>query len=132
MSLHLSCAIRMEKLRNMILEVQNKNRNVQNRCFVSDQDLCEVVTRDTVHEALCDTVDDNCQLALYQINDVVNVVINGARRIFAILVHIRHTKSIRQFIEDDKYCASELDHGLPFDMAKLSAILSARPIVDEF
>jgi len=40
------------------------------------------------------------------------------------LVHIRQTKSIRQFIENDQFQGSSIDRGLPFDKAKLRGILS--------
>jgi len=48
------------------------------------------------------------------------------------LVHIRQTKSIRQFIENDQFQGSGLDRGLPFDKDKLLGILSVPVTAKEF
>src|SRR5271170_8126541 len=113
----------MEKLRNKILELQNEN--FRRQYFVSEQDLGELLTRDVVYQALSDErASDNCKLEPFHIEQVVDVVVNGGHKVFAILVHIRQTKSIRQFIENDQFQGSSIDRGLPFDKAKLRGILS--------
>jgi hypothetical protein len=123
----------MEDLRNSILTAQNKNRNVHGQCFVSDDDLRDVLTEDAVRKALRDReTTTDCKLEPFHIDQAVNVVVHGAHRIFAILVHIRHTKSILQFIEGDNYQSSGLDHRLPFEKGQLHAIFPAPTTVDEF
>jgi hypothetical protein len=123
----------MDELRGAILEVQNKHRNVQGRCFVAEEDLRAVLTRDTVNQALYDKdIDKNCKLEPYHIDEAVNVVINGAHRVFAILVLIRYTKFILQFIQGDNYQGSGLDQRLPFDKDQLRSIFQAQAPIEEF
>ncbi|KAF7502473.1 hypothetical protein GJ744_005688 [Endocarpon pusillum] len=123
----------MEDLRKSILTAQNKNRNIHGQCFVSDDDLRDVLTEEAVRKALRDRETTNdCKLEPFHIDHAVHVVLHGARRTFAILVHIRHTKSILQFIEGDKYQGSRLDDRLPFEKEQLQAIFPAPTIVDEF
>lgn len=123
----------MEDLRNSILTAQNKNRNINGQCFVSDDDLLNVLTKDAVRKALCDReINKDCKLEPFHIDQAVNAVVHGAHRIFAILVYIRYTKSILQFIESDNYQGSGLDHRLPFEKGQLKAIFPASTTVDEF
>ena len=134
----------MESLGNSILEVQNKN--VRGQCFVADQDLYKVITKDAVYRPLREVIIENFnertiynpepnntyKLERYHIEQAVDIFINGAHKIFATLVHIRYAELIRQFVEDDKYRVSELDHGLPFDKDKLRALLPKKTIANEF
>lgn len=123
----------MEDLRNSILTAQNKNKNIRGQCFVSDDDLRNVLTEDAVRKALCDKeTNKNCRLEPFHIDQAVNVVVYGAHRIFAILVYIRHTKSILQFIGGDNYQRSGLDHRLPFEKGQLQVIFPAPTTGDEF
>jgi hypothetical protein len=123
----------MDELRGAILEVQNKHRNVQGRCFVAEEDLRAVLTRGAVNQALYDKdIDKNCKLELYHIDEAVDVVINGAHRVFAILVLIRYTKFILQFIQGDNYQGSGLDQRLPFDKDRLRSIFHAQAPIEEF
>ena len=123
----------MEDLRNSILTAQNKNKNTNGQCFVSDDDLRNVLTEDAIRKALCDReINKDCKLETFHIDQAVNVVVHGAHRIFAILVYIRHTKSILQFIKADNYQSSGLDHRLPFEKEQLRAIFPAPTTVDEF
>lgn len=123
----------MEDLRNSILTAQNKNKNIRGQCFVSDDDLRNVLTEDAVRKALCDReINKDCKLESFHIDQAVNVVVHGAYRIFAILVYIRHTKSILHFIGGDNYQRSGLDHRLPFEKGQLQVIFPAPTIVDEF
>lgn len=123
----------MEDLRNSILTAQNKNRNIHGQCFVSDDDLRDVLTEDAVRRALRDReINKDCRLESFHIDQAVDVVVHGAHRVFAILVHIRHTKSILQFIGGDNYQSSGLDHRLPFEKGHLQAIFPAPTTADEF
>lgn len=123
----------MKDLRNSVLTVQNKNTNIRGQCFVSDDDLRNVLTEHAVRKALCDReTNKNCKLEPFHIDQAVNVVIYGAHRIFAILVYIRHTKSILQFIGGDNYQRSRLDHRLPLEKGQLQVIFPAPTTVDEF
>lgn len=123
----------MEELRDSVLKVQNKYKNPRGQHFVSNQELYEVLSRDSVHKALHDKdISNSCKLEVYHIDHAVDAIISGAHRIFAILVYIRNTKCIRHFIEGDKYKGSGLDHGLPFDKENLRTILPTELIADEF
>lgn len=115
------------------MTVQNRNKNIHGQCFVSNDDLREVLTEDAVRKALCDTeISKDCKLEPFLIDQAIDVVVHGAHRIFAILVYIRHTKSILQFIEGDNYQSSGLDHRLPFEKGQLQAIFPIPITVDEF
>ena len=121
----------MEGLRNSILTLQRLN--VYNENFVSSDDLRKVLTEDALRSALRDRIStDDCRLEPYNIEDVLKAVIQGAHRIFAILVHIRRTSSILQFMRHDRYQASGLDNRLPFRMEELRAIFPAQIVRNEF
>lgn len=124
----------MEDLQESILTARNKKENIQGRWFISEDDLRNVVTKDAVRKALHDKeITKDCKVETFRIELVVDAVARGAHRIFAILVCIHHTKSILQFIEDDKYRSSGLDHRLPFEREQLRAIFPDHPIVvDKF
>ena len=123
----------MDKLRNAIVESQYKNKDNRGRCFVSGPDIQGLLTRGAVREALYDkNASANCKLEPYLVDQAVEVVNNGAHRIFAILIHIRHTKSICHFFEHDRSQNLELDHALPFDQSTLYAILKDHTVAGEF
>lgn len=120
----------MESLRYAILKVKDKHQNVYSQCFVPDFELRDILTRDAIHEALRDR--ESSKLEPYYIEPAVDVILRGARRIFAILVIHQQTQCIRQFIEDDKYQEEGLDHGLPFDREKLDTMFRNQSIAHLF
>ena len=123
----------MEGLRKSILTAQNKNKNIYRQCFGSEDDLRDILTKEAVRKALCETeITKDCKLEPFHIDHVIDVIVHGAHRIFAILVIIRHIKSILLFIEGDKYQGSKLDHKLPFEKEQLQAIFLDSTTADEF
>ena len=123
----------MDKLRDSIFEARTKHENVDGRSFVAEQDLRNVIIPDVVREALLsEDVNENCRLEPYYVDNAVDVVVKGAHKIFAILVLVDYTRAIRQFIEDDKYQNSSLDHGLPFDKTTLRKMLPNERVVTRF
>lgn len=122
----------MEKLRKSVLAAERRNRNFRGHYFSSEQDIREILTEDAVRNALCDkTAGDNCNIAAEHIEHAVRFVADGAYRIFAILVHIRHTKSLLRFIEGDNY-QKGLDSRLPFEKEMLKAIFGCEEAAHEF
>lgn len=123
----------MDKLRNLIFEVRSKNENIDGHYFVADQDLRDVMTQDVVREALLDQdINRKSRLEPYHVDHAASVIASGAHKIFAILVLIDYTKAIRQFIENDNYQSSSLDHGLPYDKVKLRELLPTERVVTDF
>lgn len=122
----------MEKLRNSILIVRGKNENTQGQHFASDQDLQQLITRQAVLDALFDKdISKDCRLEAYHIDHAVDVVVRGAHKIFAILVIIRQTKYIRNFVESDHF-KEALDHGLPFQEGALKSFFPTQVTAREF
>lgn len=121
----------MEKLRDLVLAAERKNTNHWGQWFSSEQDLRDIFTEDTIRNALCDeNIQDDCKIDPEHIEQAVKFVIYGAFKIFAILVHIRHTSSLLRFIETDNY-QTGLDSRLPFEERRLKAILKD-PASQEF
>jgi hypothetical protein len=112
----------MEHLYDKISGLWSKYTNVEGKHFVSGQLLRQLLTRDAIRDALL----DQKYFAPYHVDQVIEAVLGGAHKTFAILVLIKQPRCIRKFIEHDQYHSSGLDHGLPFDKEKLSQMLSSR------
>jgi serine/threonine protein kinase len=125
-TLTFECGI--ENLYDMIFDVWSTNTNVEGNHFVSGQPLRQILTRDAIRDALL----DRKIFAPYHVDQVIDAVLKGAHKTFAILVLIKQPKCIRKFIEHDQYHSSGLDRGLPFEEEKLSIMLPSRRIAVAF
>lgn len=63
-----------------------------------------------------------CCLRPEESPEVVQFIMKGARKIFAILILIREERTILKFIENDQYSKSNLDDKIPFSMETLRNI----------
>lgn len=96
-----------------------ERKNVHSRYFVPHRDLHEVLTRDAIHEALQDST-----VPGWRLKETIENVMNGGRRIFAILVLMDEVDSICKFIGNDQLEPVQLDSKLPYEIPSLEKILS--------
>jgi hypothetical protein len=90
------------------------------KAFVPHEDLYELLTRSVIYNAV-----HECAITpWYNLDQLVDKIHAGARRVFAILVILNgQEKEILHFIEHDHFQASPLDHKLPFSKADLEVIV---------
>lgn len=115
----------MEELKNLITDL--RRQNVECRWFVPHQALYELMTETIVQKAIYDT-----KIEYYHIREIVQAVVNGGHKIFAILILIGQPESILKFVEDDHLQGSHLDHKLPFQLDKLQKLLSNLSAAKQF
>jgi hypothetical protein len=107
----------MEKLQDSINELRSKN--YQSRFFIPQEALLQLMQRDNIREALNTTIEN------YRLDEVVESIFRGARKIFAILLLNGHTRYIVKFIASDQLQSSQLDSKLPFDLEQLQSLIGA-------
>jgi len=105
----------MEVLRDSILMLCVRNYRKQK--FVPEARLFELLTADKIIQACKNTINDS------KVVDITDAVFRKARKVFAILVLIGHLKLIEEFVKDDHFQESPLDHKLPFSIQYLQSIL---------
>lgn len=106
----------MNELRDSINDLRRKN--YQSRSFIPQETLFRLLQRTRIREALVDK--NEC----YELGELVDIIFNGARKIFAILVLNCHERYITKFIEGDQLQSSQLDHRLPFHLEQLQTLMS--------
>lgn len=80
---------------------------------------------ETIREALAS------HMEWYHVNEVVQIIINGAWNVFAILFLMRQPQCILSFIKADRLQRSTIDHKLPYELGKLKEILNTA-VAQEF
>jgi hypothetical protein len=90
---------------------------VEGRVFIPEQTLYELMTRTFVSD-----VCSSCGVPLHQIEEIIEVIMYGARKVFAVLILISEELSILRFIENDQFSKSRLDDKIPFSMDILNVI----------
>ena len=90
--------------------------NYEHKQFVPYQSLEQLFTRKTIHDILQLDI-----VKFYQVSEIIEVVLRGGLRVFAILVSIRDVGSIVQFIKAERSLGFPLDAKLPldFDIAEI-------------
>jgi hypothetical protein len=106
----------LEDLQALIRE--RRRRNLEYRYFVPHQALYNLMTEDFVEKAVLVS-----NIPRYHMKEVIKAIMDGARKIFAILILIRQSNLIFEFIQDDQLQLSSLDHKLPFSIEKLQTLL---------
>jgi hypothetical protein len=107
----------MDTLYSSIIKIRCKNV-VDFRYFVPSHRVREVMSSQSVRKVLVDS-----HMETYHVNEAVEIITNGAWNVFAILVLIKHPRSIVSFIEDDRMQRGPVDHHLPFELTKLEELL---------
>ena len=97
------------------------------RCFVPQKSLYNLLTREELRNVLT-----SCNGVLsYHVDELVEIIFRGARRIFAILILLKGEEElISDFVRSDGFQLSALDHKLPFSKETLSSIVSPDAIDD--
>lgn len=97
--------------------------------FASRDDICAIMTKEKVLAALQDSnYAQHCKFDPEHIPNVLENILRGAQRIFAILVEIQATRFIQCFIQDDSYQGDALDSRLPFTSGNLNRILNTKDL----
>jgi hypothetical protein len=111
----------MDELQDELLEklesVRFANKNFEDRHFIPDDDLIDVISEPAVKLSL-----KRLAIPLHEIQDLTNDILRGARRCFAILVLIRCGKAISAFVRDDSLQLSDPDDRLPYTSEALQRI----------
>jgi hypothetical protein len=112
----------MEDLRNKICALRREN--IEKRCFIPRQSLYEVMTRDAIRDAVRDVLEQGGN-GFHHLDELVQSIVGGARRVYAILLLIRHTAYASDFIGNDQFQDEtiQLDHKIPFSQEILEGFL---------
>jgi len=108
----------MEQLRESINALRRKN--YQGRYFVPEDALFRLLQRDKIREAL------KGKTQHYELEELVEIIFSGARKIFAILVLNHYEQYITRFVEHDQLQSTQspLDHKLPFELEPLQILMT--------
>ena len=112
----------MEDLRDRIQQAFIQNARGQE--FMPRGQVNAIITRPAVRDVLLER-----NVEKQNIPELVDRILQGARRIFAILVCIRIPEYLLNFVHRDQLQPTNLDHLLPFELATLQTWLpdSAAP-----
>jgi hypothetical protein len=99
----------MEELLESIQNIRFANKNFEGRHFIPEAALVEVVSEPAVKLAL-----RNLGVPVYEIRDLTDGILRGARKCFAILVLIRRGEAISGFFRRDSLQRSHPDDRLPY------------------
>jgi len=120
----------MNELKNRIKIVRSANPNFERRYFVPDAAVSEVLSESTVRSVLKDL-----RVPAYEVADLTDGILRGARKCFAILVLIDRGEAISNFFRGDSLQQSRPDDRLPYTSASLQRIFSENaksPAVTDF
>lgn len=96
------------------LRIHNHDRNA----FVPEGSLDALITPHSVQEVL-----EGCQIKAWDVASIQNIILEGAKKIFAILVLMKEEGEISRFIEFDDFQDQTLDSKLPISREKLKRII---------
>lgn len=103
------------------------NEAIPDRSFIPQQLLYKLLTRDIVSIA----IQNLAQIPGYRVRDIVDKIMKGGRKVFAILVLLKGEEArILDFMKHDQFQHSPLDFKLPFSMETLGGIIPE--IAEEF
>jgi hypothetical protein len=88
--------------------------------FVPWKDLERTLDEETIVEVL-----RGGNIQVYQRKEALQAILEGGRRIFAILCILQREASIMHFLELDSFLTKTIDSGLPFDEQTLQRIIPA-------
>lgn len=91
--------------------------NFEHRSFIPFEKLQQLFTREKV-EKLLETSD----VKFYDREDIAKAILDGGRKVFAILASIQEISAITRFVERDSFGGNPLDARLPFDETALAPI----------
>ena len=120
----------MSALETMKDLIRSQRRiNTERRRFLPQDAVDKISTESNV----C-TVLKECQVSLYQVEELARNILQGARRIFMVLVLIDEPKAILRFVKYDQFRQGNdlLDSKLPLTDLELSDVLGETTLVEKF
>ncbi|KAL8646583.1 MAG: hypothetical protein Q9226_006797 [Calogaya cf. arnoldii] len=115
----------MSEPREAIMSLRIKN--FESRNFVLYELLCGLMDHDLVTLVI-----GSCEIPVFRKQEIIQLVLYGARKVLAILIVLRQPSTIIRFIERDQFQASKLDSKLPLDLQALQGYLPSHSIALEF
>ena len=112
----------MDDLVESIEGLRFKNKNIEDRFFVPEGQLISVMSEPRVRMALREL-----GLHLYQHEELLSKIVEGARRCFAILLLIKCGRHILEFFRKDALQRSHPDDRLPFEPSSLAGLFDVKP-----
>lgn len=106
----------MQDLKDEIRGIQVKN--FESRWYVPGRELDKLLSKSAVERAVT-----HCGMEAHRQMEAVQVIVKGAKKIFAVLVLMGKELSILNFIEHDHLQDQYLDSKLPFRRSELGEIL---------
>jgi hypothetical protein len=114
----------MSSLRDEIEKL--RRLNYQRKCFVPYRPLSKLLTEGRIRQAIQNSSIDVCDH-----DSTIERVVDGARRIFAILVTMGEPELICNFVQHDQLQNSKLDHKLPLSTPDLQIVFGRERIEEE-
>lgn len=93
-------------------------KNYQSKWYIPAQELEKLLDPDSVREAVVES-----KLVPYKQDEVIRTILQGGKKVFAVLVYIGDVSSFVRFIEQDHLQNQPLDPKLPFTRPALYSIL---------
>lgn len=115
----------MDELQRAVRKLRTPNFQTIPK-FVPQESLYKLITEDAVKRVL------GSSIAKQHLQETVEAIVPGTRKIFAILVLSGTPDLITRFIEDDQLQQTNLDHRLPYSLDQLRKILPQDDAVDCF
>lgn len=115
----------MEALRAAIRT--KRVRNIESRYFVPQKALYDLMTQEKVAHVVSEA-----EFEREHFEELTQEIMKGCRKIFAILILIRHPQSLLAFVEDDQLQSSSPDQKLPLALSRLRALLPTDDAAEEF
>ena len=112
------------QFRRQILTLRVKN--VEFKHFVPEERLASVVTKERVAQIVSQLV------PLESKDEVISFIINGARKVFSILILIDYVSHISRFIARDQMQRRPIDNLLPLHTIALRNTLDDEIVVTQF
>jgi hypothetical protein len=109
-------------------QIQQLRVSIDNgdRHFIPQRALYKLLTREEILRLVT-----TCNVAPYHVNELVETIVNGARRIFAILILLKgEERFISRFVEFDDLQRSALDYKLPFSKERLKFLVPVETVDD--
>lgn len=115
--------VEVSKLKMESLIIDLDRCRFQNKCedgnnIIPELAVNAIMSEQAVHDAL-----QELEVPISRVDDTLQEILLGGRKVFAILLMIGHGNEIALFFEHDNMQKSQPDDRLPYDLASLERIL---------
>lgn len=111
---------------NLKSQIQDlRCENFEGRYFVPYQTLCQLLTEHVIFEVL-----RSAAVPQHEIDEILNVIVQYGRRVFATLALLGYESLFSKFIQADQFQEQFPDHRLPYSEASLITIIPKTVAVD--